>query len=160
MISQTVDYALRAMSHLARLNGRPATCAVIARGTRVSRSYLQKIMRDLVQAGLLRSFRGPHGGFVLTRDPQRISVLDIVNAVDPIRRFRGCPLDDHPDACALHRCLDHAIDSLQESFERATLAAVAQPPFATPLTVHGAARPTHRTSRVSRNRAHGKAGSS
>ncbi len=154
MISQTVDYALRAMSHLARLNGRPATCAVIARGTRVSRSYLQKIMRDLVQAGLLRSFRGPNGGFVLTREPQRISVLDIVNAVDPIRRFRGCPLDVRPDACALHRCLDHAIDSLQESFERATLAAVAQPPVATPPAAHGAARAARRTPGWTRKRAH------
>lgn len=124
MLSQTVEYALRAMSHLATLSGRPASCEVVARATHVPRSYLSKIMRDLVNAGLLRSARGPRGGFALARDARMISVLEIVNAVDPIRRIERCPLEDpqHAVLCPLHQCLDDAIVQFERAFERATLA--------------------------------------
>lgn len=126
MISQTIEYALRAMSNLASLGGASATCGQIARATRVPRGYLSKIMSDLVRADLVRSFRGPHGGFVLARDAHTITLLDIVNAVDPIRRIAGCPLEDPPHAalCPLHRCLDDAFASMEQRFRTTTLASV------------------------------------
>ncbi len=126
MVSQTVEYALRAMSHVAVLNGLPATCESIARTTRVPRSYLAKIMRGLVNAQLVQSFRGPKGGFVLARAPHEISLLDIVNAVDPIRRIIHCPLDNprHLSLCPLHQCLDDALAHIEQRFDAATLAGV------------------------------------
>lgn len=126
MISQTVEYALRAMSSLAALGGAAATSESIARSTRVPQGYLSKIMRDLVRADLVRSFRGPHGGFVLARGAEAISLLDIVNAVDPIRRIVGCPLEDpeHAKLCPLHQCLDDAIGHLEERFRTTTLESV------------------------------------
>lgn len=126
MISQTVEYALRAMCSLASLSGAFATCGDIARATRVPRGYLSKIMSDLVRADLVRSCRGPHGGFVLARDAATITLLDIVNAVDPIRRIAGCPLEDprHHALCPLHRCLDDAFASMEQRFRSTTLASV------------------------------------
>lgn len=126
MISQSVEYALRAMSHLASLRGVAATCEVISRATRVPKDYLSKIMRDLVRADLVRSFRGPNGGFILSRDPGAISVLDVVNAVDPIRRIERCPIDNplHINLCPLHRCVDDALAHVEEAFRRTTLGKV------------------------------------
>jgi Rrf2 family nitric oxide-sensitive transcriptional repressor len=126
VISQTVEYALRAMSHLASLQGAAATSEAIARATRVPRGYLSKIMRDLVCAGLVQSFRGLHGGFRLARDPSGISVLDIVNAVDPVRHVERCPLDNplHERLCPLHRCLNEAMRAMEQAFRRTTLTTV------------------------------------
>lgn len=126
MLSQTVEYALRAMSHLASLRGRSSTCEVIAQATRVPPGYLAKVLRDLVSARLVNSFRGPGGGFVLAREAASISVLDIVNAVDPIHRIECCPLDNplHAGLCPLHRCLDDAMGQIESMFRRTTLGAV------------------------------------
>lgn len=130
MLSQTVEYALRAMSRLAAPHGAPATCRMIARAMSVPQSYLSKIMRDLVQANLVKSFRGPHGGFSLARDADQITVLEIVNAVDPIRRTTTCPLNDpeHVSLCPLHQCLDDALADVERAFARATLADIADNP--------------------------------
>ncbi len=126
MISQTIEYALRAMNNLASLKGAATTSEAIARATRVPQAYLSKIMRDLVLADLVRSFRGPHGGFVLARDAGTITLLDIVNAVDPIRRISACPLEDprHADLCPLHQCLDDCLGHMEERFRSTTLGSV------------------------------------
>jgi Rrf2 family protein len=126
MVSQTVEYALRAMSHLASLRGVAATCQTISAATRVPQGYLSKIMRDLVCADLVRSFRGPRGGFTLAREPDRITILDIVNAVDPIRRIESCPLENplHVRLCPLHKCLDDVLAHMEETFRVATLGSV------------------------------------
>lgn len=126
MVSQTVEYALRAMSHLASLR-HAATSVEIAGATKVPHGYLSKVMRDLVCADLVRSYRGRRGGFILARELAAISVLDIVNAVDPIHRIDHCPLGNplHAALCPLHKCLDDAIAHIEQTFARATLGGVA-----------------------------------
>lgn len=126
MISQSVEYALRAMSFLATLEGGAASSVVIARTTRVPQGYLSKVMRELVRGGLVRSYRGPKGGFVLSRAPASISVLDVVNAVDPIERIERCPLGNpaHANLCPLHRCIDEALAQVELDFSRTSLGAV------------------------------------
>src|SRR5689334_15256620 len=123
MISQTIEYALRAMNTLAMLNGAASTSEAIAAATQVPQGYLSKVMRDLVRADLVQSFRGPRGGFRLARDPSTISLLDIVNAVDPIRRISACPLKDphHVDLCPLHRCLDDVLAHTEQRFRCTSL---------------------------------------
>lgn len=119
MISQTAEYALRAVVCLAGRPNGSLTNRQIARATRVPPDYLCKVLRALVRADLVRSQRGLHGGFVLARDPRSISVLDVVNAVDPLRRIRRCPLglDGHgPRLCALHRHLDEATALVERAF--------------------------------------------
>jgi Rrf2 family protein len=83
-------------------------------------------MRDLVRAKLVHSTRGRHGGFVLARDAGQISLLEIVNAVDPIRRISGCPLGNplHARLCPLHRCLDDALAEIERSFGRTSLRSI------------------------------------
>ncbi len=124
MFSQTVEYALRAMMLLASLEGAPMTSERIAARTRVPPGYLSKVMRSLVLGKLVASSRGPGGGFVLSAGPAQISILDVVQAVDPIRRIHACPMDnpEHTQLCPLHRSLDRAIGEMEKSFARTTLA--------------------------------------
>jgi Rrf2 family protein len=126
MFSQTVEYALRAMMYLAAAGGAAQSGEKIAAGTRVPQGYLSKVMRDLVVAGLVRSFRGPNGGFILARSVGEISILDVVNAVDPIRRIDRCPVGDpsHASLCGLHHRLDGALAIVEQTFRSTTLADV------------------------------------
>jgi len=124
MFSQTVEYALRAMMYLASLDGAPVTSERIASNTRVPPGYLSKVMRDLVLGNLVASFRGPRGGFVLALKPEAITILDVVRAVEPIRRIEKCPLGDptHVNLCPLHRRLDDALAGIEHTLRQTTLA--------------------------------------
>ncbi|MBL8762753.1 MAG: Rrf2 family transcriptional regulator [Phycisphaerae bacterium] len=127
MLSQTIEYALRAMTFLASTDaGASLNSEAIAERTQVPKGYLSKILRDLVVAELIVSRRGPNGGFALGRSPGRISMLDVVNAVDPIPRIKKCPLGNpaHIQLCPLHRRLDDAIATIERDFEQTTLAEV------------------------------------
>jgi len=125
MISQTAEYALRAIVFLAENAGKPYTIQQIARTTQVPAGYLAKIMQGLARDGLVLSQRGLRGGFCLARSPADLTVYEVVQAVDPIRRITRCPLNDpaHKNAlCALHRCLDEAAATIEESLRKATVA--------------------------------------
>lgn len=119
MISQTVEYALRAMSHLASRAGCCASSSALAEATHAPHGYLSKIMRDLVCAHLVTSYRGRHGGFALARDPDTISILDIVNAVSPRRRVERD--ESGPASDPLRACLDGVLARAEDALARATL---------------------------------------
>ena len=125
MLSQTAEYALRIVAFLAGTGESPQTTAQIAAGTRVPIGYLAKVLQALSRAGLVRSQRGLHGGSVLARPAQEISIYDVVEAVDPINRIRTCPLGlrSHGSAlCPLHRRLDNALAMVEGAFRATTIA--------------------------------------
>lgn len=83
LISKKLDYALRALTYLASATGRKVSLARdIARHQRVPMRFLQKIMKDLVDKRLVRSFQGPGGGYALARKPQEITLKDVMEAVE------------------------------------------------------------------------------
>src|SRR3954453_6698361 len=92
MFSQTVEYALRAVVHLADRAPEPRTTGQIAEATRVPRAYLSKVLQGLARAGVVHSQRGIGGGMVLVKAPAELTLLEVVNAVEPINRIRSCPL--------------------------------------------------------------------
>lgn len=123
MISQTAEYALRAVICLADSETRLLKPAV-AEATQVPPEYLSKVLQGLVKAGILESWRGPKGGFALARPASEMTVLEVVNAVDPIERILECPLGlaDHDEAlCPLHQRLDDAVAALQSTLGGATI---------------------------------------
>ncbi len=125
MISQTTEYALRAVVWLASNRDHSLTAQQIADATRVPAGYLAKVLQGLSRAGLLRSQRGLGGGFTLARPPAELSMWDVVQAVDPINRIVECPLgfELHGDKlCALHEQLDKAIAHLERHFRRCSIA--------------------------------------
>ena len=124
MFSQTAEYALRAVVYLASQGGAAQTTQQIAEATRVPAGYLAKVMQGLSRAGLVYSQRGLHGGFTLTRPAEELTVLDVIEAVDPIRRIRSCPLGikGHVNLCPLHRRLDQAVALVEDALQRSTIA--------------------------------------
>ena len=124
MLSQTVEYALRAVVLLANTPDLPQTAQSIAEAAKVPPDYLFKVMQSLGRAGLVNAQRGKRGGFTLARSPEKLSILDVVNAVDPIRRIESCPLHLKSHAvrlCALHRRLDSALEMVEQAFRSTTL---------------------------------------
>lgn len=81
-ISLKVDYALRAMAELAYTNGRPVKAEEIAAAEDIPIKYLLQTLTELKRAHLVRSQRGPSGGFQLCRPPSQISLADVFRAVD------------------------------------------------------------------------------
>ncbi len=126
MISQTVEYALRAMVTLAYRAGDAMTVHEIAEVTRVPAPYLSKLMQGMVRSGLLKSRRGLGGGFTLSRPPDAITMWDILQAVDPLKRIHSCPLEieGHEELCPLHRRVDAALAGVESAFKGTTLAEV------------------------------------
>jgi Rrf2 family protein len=124
MLSSTGEYALRAVAFLASQDGVPRTAQEIAAETQVPAGYLAKVLQQLARAGVVRSQRGLGGGFALTRPPEGLSVLEVVNAVDPIRRIERCPLGlpEHASSlCKLHRGLDDAYATVEAAFRDASV---------------------------------------
>ncbi len=124
MFSQTAEYALRAAVYLASQEGTPRTTQEIAKATQVKIAYLSKVMQNLVRQGLVQSQRGLHGGFTLVRPADELTVLDIIQAVDPIQRIKSCPLGikGHINLCPLHRRLDQAMKLVEDALGQSTLA--------------------------------------
>jgi Rrf2 family protein len=124
MFSQTVEYALRATVHLAIHAESPQRTAEIAESTKVPLAYLSKILQGLQRGHIVHLQRGIGGGVKLALSPDRLTVLDVVNAVDPIKRIKSCPLhmmSHGPNLCALHRRLDDSMQAIEQSLGSTTL---------------------------------------
>lgn len=88
--------------------GRPIALAEIADRQEISLSYLEQLFAKLRRGGLVRSVRGPGGGYLLARGAGETPISDIIHAVDePIRAIRCAP--GSPAGCTLakSRCLTH-----------------------------------------------------
>lgn len=137
MFSQKVEYALRAVTHLAAESPQPRTVEQIADATKVPHAYLAKVIQELVHKGVLRSQRGIGGGISLAKQPDVLTILEVVTAVDPIKRLESCPLGLTAHGvrlCPLHKRLDGAIASVEDAFRNTTLAEIlAEPTESIPL---------------------------
>ncbi len=137
MFSQTVEYALRAVVFLASKAPEACTTEQVAAATLVPKAYLSKVLQGLCRTGVVHSQRGIGGGMSLIKTPEEITILEVVNAVEPIGRITTCPLglkSHGVNLCPLHRRLDNALASVEEAFANSTLAEVlAEPTTSTPL---------------------------
>ena len=127
ILSRTAEHALRAALYLGRRRADglvPAAEVAAALGT--PPNYTAKTLRQLARKGLLRSVRGPHGGFALSVEAADLSVARIVHAVDEVaERPAVCLLGDrrcdgaHP--CGAHRRWAELQELTGELLERTTL---------------------------------------
>jgi Rrf2 family protein len=88
-LSKKADYGLIALKHLAQHTDVSVSAREIAREYRIPAELLAKIMQRLARKGLVVSQQGTHGGYVLGRDPSRISIVDVIEALDG-------PIGHHP----------------------------------------------------------------
>ena len=131
MFSQTVEYALRAVAYLADIAPEARTTDQIAEATKVPKPSLSKVLQNLGRSQIVRSQRGIGGGVSLVKTPAELTILEVVNAVEPIVRIETCPLGlktHGKQLCPLHRRMDNALASVETSFKSTTLAELLSEP--------------------------------
>lgn len=130
-VSRKIDYALRALIYLsARGSEEAASVSEIASHERIPRKFLEKIIQDLIRKGLVRSRRGPRGGYVLARPAGEVSFKDVIEAVDGPVNLNAC-LGDRAECVLLGRCGMMQVwregqRQVMELFQRTTMADVIQ----------------------------------
>ena len=132
-VSRKVDYALRAVIHLAddEHQGRACSVAEIADRERIPKQFLEKIIRDLIRTGLVRSQRGPHGGYVLARPAEAVTFRDVIEAVEGAISLNVC-VGEHAEcfmlgACGMNRVWAEGQRRVMDLFQNTTIASVRHP---------------------------------
>jgi len=137
MFSQTLEYALRAVVCLAQVGDKAMTAQEIAKLTRVPANYLSKVLQSLAREKIIHAVRGIGGGYRLAQPATQMSILDVVNAIDPLKRITHCPLglDSHgTNLCPLHHRMDRVLRDAEEAFAKTMLSdLLADPTRSTPL---------------------------
>ena len=145
-ISEAASLGMHALGLLStRLDG-PLSARMAADRLGVSEAHLSKVLQRLTKVGLLTSTRGPKGGFVLTRDPASVSLLEVFEAiegpVEPATCLFGIPLCEG-ESCVLGKVIVDVNNTLFEYLAEKTLADIstvfeqqfdAPEPGALPLT--------------------------
>lgn len=104
-VSRKVDYALRAIIYLSmQPDGRPVPVKEIADRRRIPTKFLEKIIQDLIRAGLVKSHRGAHGGYTLERTPDRVSFRDVIEAIEGPISLNVCVTERHENCSVLSSC--------------------------------------------------------
>jgi Rrf2 family iron-sulfur cluster assembly transcriptional regulator len=131
LLSQTAEYALRAMAWLASApEGTPVRAVDLSGSTGIPTHYLSKVLRRLVLADLLESQKGQGGGFSLSRPPREIAFSDILSAVDAFPAEGRCAFGwgqcDVTDPCPLHDSWSHLNNRIRDWASGTSLAEIAK----------------------------------
>ena len=115
-LNQATDYAFRMVLHMALLpSGSKITGAVLAEQELIPERFLLKIIRSLIAAGIMKSFRGVDGAFGMNRSPQEISLLDVIRAVEGDAYLQRCLYDvgSCSKSCKGHCAINEAMGVIQ-----------------------------------------------
>jgi Rrf2 family protein len=126
MFSKACEYGIRAMMYIAQKSkaGERVGIKEISKGIDSPEPFMAKILQDLSRKGLVLSIKGPNGGFYMDSIHKRISLADIVSAIDGNQVFDGCglglkacnerrPCPIHYDFKALRSKLKSMLESTQ-----------------------------------------------
>jgi Rrf2 family iron-sulfur cluster assembly transcriptional regulator len=129
--SRSAEYAIRASVYLAQVaDGKYAMVKNIAEQENIPAHFLAKILQELARKGLLRSSKGPTGGFALRVPAADIRLLDIVEALDGLAAYQQCAngLSECSDAmpCSMHDSWIALRSRIMEYLGRNTIADLAK----------------------------------
>jgi Rrf2 family iron-sulfur cluster assembly transcriptional regulator len=121
-------YAVMAMADLAKTSvGEPTSLAEISLRQGISLSFLEQIFLKLKKNNLVQSSRGPSGGYLLSKSPEEIKLLNIINAVDEKVKTVGCKKESKKGCtgksikCITHNLWDDLETHINNFFEKNTL---------------------------------------
>lgn len=136
MISQKCQYAVRAVFELARLRGQgPIRIEEIARSQAIPQRFLANILNQLRSAGVVDSLRGKNGGYVMAREPQDVTVGEIIRCIEgtlsPVDCTaaggrHGCPLADNCVFVSLWKDAERAVSAVYDGTDYRELLKAAQ----------------------------------
>ena len=127
-LSEAVSIALHTMVLLAARNGEVTSNRAIAETLGVSEAHLSKVLQRLHRLGLVQSLRGPRGGFALGRKSDKISLLEVYEAIEGPLKPATCLFRKticSGERCILGDCLKHACRDVKAHFSNTRLADLA-----------------------------------
>jgi Rrf2 family transcriptional regulator, iron-sulfur cluster assembly transcription factor len=131
MLNQSAEYALRAMLYMAQGGDGAYKAPEIASALGLPNTYLSKVMHQLVKAGVLKSVRGPTGGYTLARGPGELSLHEIAAPFQALRPHTQCLLGnracDRTKPCAAHGRWLRINDAVASHLHNTTLADMLTP---------------------------------
>lgn len=138
MLSNTAEYALRAVLYLAEsgadAEGTPVRVDTVSEALDVPRNYLSKTLHLLAKRGVLTSMRGPTGGFRLAIAPDALHLHEVIEPFDPIETRRSCllgrPKCGDEDPCAAHLRWKAVSERIAAFFRETTVADLLERPQA------------------------------
>ena len=146
-VTRLTDYATVVLTVLAAEPGRVLSAAELADRASLEVPTVSKVLKPLAQAGLLEAFRGAHGGYRLSRPPQDISLISIVEAMEGPLAMTECSLEDascgiagHCGARANWRRIN---DIVADALRGVSLAQMLAPPPTSPEVADARRIPAH-----------------
>ena len=128
LITRDTDYAVRAISFIAEKKGGMVSADELVKSIRMPRPFLRKILQVLNREGMLKSYKGKNGGFILALSPKKIFLLDIMRIFQgPIRlnecvfKKRVCP---NMATCPLRKKITHIESKVLEELKDITIASL------------------------------------
>ncbi|WP_417685751.1 iron-responsive transcriptional regulator RirA [Roseibium sp.] len=126
-LTQQTNYAVRALMYCAANPERPSKVADIAASFDMSETHLFKIMKVLVDANLIRTIRGRNGGVMLAREPETITVGEVVRAAEESFLLAECFDSGRKDcplitSCGFNGLLHEALEAFMDVLDTKTIA--------------------------------------
>ncbi|MGR8936077.1 MAG: SUF system Fe-S cluster assembly regulator [Gammaproteobacteria bacterium] len=125
-LSKLTDYATVILSFMARNETQVYAALEIATATGIMQPTVSKILKLLVKAKVLKSIRGAHGGYTLARNPGKISVAEVINALEGPIALTQCSISDdgclQADGCGIRGNWSVINKTIQRALESVTLA--------------------------------------
>lgn len=128
MFSKSTEYAMRAVFYIAKKSyvGEKVNLKDIAAQIQSPEAFLGKILQNLSRNGLIKSHKGPNGGFYLTEDEMKKSLLEVVQAMEGNSVFVGCGMGlsqcSEKQPCPLHHKFKVIRNELRNMLSSTTLA--------------------------------------
>lgn len=130
-VSKLTDYATVVLAEMARDADSVHTAADLAEKTRLARPTVSKLLKQFARAGMLRSYRGAHGGYILAQAPEAISATRIIDTVEGPMAMTECSLaDGHCEiesVCNIGHHWRHINRAIRDALDQVTLADLAEP---------------------------------
>jgi len=131
--SRTSRHAIEALAYMAKQpKNKTIGIRAISESTNVPPAYIAKVFQVLAHSGFVSSQWGPSGGYCLTRDPNHITLFDIVNVVDDIENspLSGCAMGfdrcSDESACLLHKAWIRAAKQMKKELQKRTITDLAE----------------------------------
>ncbi len=135
LITRNTDYAMRALVYLCLRRNKTTSVSELVKKIRIPRPFLRKLLQRLNKEGILKSSKGPSGGFVLAVEPERIHLTDLIKIFqgslklneclfkkEPCPQIKICPLNkeiEDIEKGVVSRLSSISVASLSSRFKRA-----------------------------------------
>jgi FeS assembly SUF system regulator len=130
-VSKLTDYATVVLAQMARSPAKVHTASDLAEQTRLAQPTVAKLLKKFVHGGLLVSYRGAHGGYLLARSPAEISAVDIIDTVEGQFAMTECSLGhdqcDLEQVCSIGHHWQRINGMIRTALDEVSLADLATP---------------------------------